>query len=219
MRAALVAAVLLLAPLAGCLESVAAGIPQALAQAHGWRENATARQTESRYLGLARADTRAWEDRGADGHHPGKLWVYTLKAPVTPDDDALVPRLRERIEAESAAQGIRLGPVEENGERALRNGATTSWFAYNGTAQGGSSLFTERNAEVHIFGEVFPCRPARTVVVLVAIAQVTDARTVGGVLTQPNRDWDTWREIVADPSGSVEGVRGNDGLAWNVACA
>lgn len=206
---------LLAVPVAGCIEIVDAGIPQPLLAAHGWRENATARTSRSEWFGLARADMRVYEDRAAG--HPGRLWVHTLKAPVTPDEEALVPKLRERVEAEAERQGIALRTVDDSGERTLLNGARSTWFAYNGSSSS-SSGFVTQNAEVHVFGEVWACRAARTVVVVVGIAQVTDAKTYGGILTQPNRDPSTWNEIVADPEGTVEGRRGNDGLAWNAVC-
>lgn len=208
-------ALLLVLPAAGCIEMIDAGVPQALLDAHGWRENTTARQSRSEWLGLARADTRAYEDRA--GVHPGRLWVYTLKAPVTPDEEELVPKLRERVEAEAERQGIAIAGIDESGARTVRNGARATWFAYNGSSSS-SSGFVERNAEVHIFGEVWPCREARTIVVVVGIAQVADARTYGGLLTQPNRDPTTWNEIVADPSGTVGRARGTGGLAWNIVC-
>lgn len=215
--AALVAALALSVPLAGCVSVVAAGVPTAIASSEGWRENTTARQSESAWMGAARVEARVWEDRAGGAGHPGKLWVYTLRAPVSPSEDELVPRLRERIESQARAQGIELGRPVGEGERTLLNGLRSSWFAYNGTASSSSGLFS-RDAEVRILGEVFACRPARTTVLAVGFAQVTDVRTVGGLVRETDRDGTTWHEVAADPSGTIESQRGSSGLAWNLVC-
>ena len=220
----LVVAALLAAPLAGCLEIHAARIPDRLLEGrggNGWAKNATASQKEpaSAQGGLVKTQSFVYEDRTSDDAgrgFDGSLSVTTLRTVLRPSEEKLRDEVKERVRKEAESKGIRIGGDPEDGTRTLANKAEAFWFAYTGTVS--KAGFFSQSAEVRVFGEVSQCTEEETVVVLVGLAQVSDVRSVGGVTLPSDPDDTTWREIVSDPSGRVEGIRGSDGLAYNVAC-
>lgn len=227
MRAAPVALLLALSTLsAGCVSIVAAHVPDKFLEGrggNGWEKNMTASQAEpdSGTMGLQKTQSLVYEDRVADPGYPGVLVISTLRAVPSPSGERIKEHVQDAIKTEAEKKGIALSGSPRTGERTLANGARSSWFTYTGNVSSTGGFFA-RNAEVKIFGEVFECHAHKTIVATVGMAQVTDERTVGpagGLLPSPNtRDTTTWREIVADPNGAIEGLRGNDGLAHHVVC-
>lgn len=221
------AAVLLLAlslGFAGCVEIVAARVPDRLLEGpggNGWEKNLTASQGEpdSASFGFQKTQSLAYEDQAEDGHgYAGALVVSTLRAVPSPSGDRIREHIQQAIRDQAEAKGITISGDPRTGERTLANGMRASWFVYSGNVS--TSGFFSRNAEVKIFGEVFECHEHRTIVATVGLAQVTDERRVGstGLLDSSTRDTTTWRELVADPVGSIEGFRGSEALAYNVQC-
>lgn len=209
-----------LAGLAGCLKLEAAHVPDRYL-ANGWVADDAQSDDEpaSQSGGLARTQTLAYKDEARDDRgYPGTLTVITLRALVTPSGESLLEQVSERVREAAEARGIRIDAETSDGERTLASKVESSFFLYNGTVTAAEGLFT-RNAKVKIIGEAWECRDERTAVVAVALAQVTDARSLGGVPFPSNNDPATWREIVNDPAGTIEGARGTSGLVYNVACS
>lgn len=208
----------------GCVDIVAARVPDKLLEGrggNGWERNATASQGEptSSSFGFQKTQSLAYEDSVAEPGYPGVLVVSTLRTVPSPSGERIKDHVQETIRTEAEKKGIVLNGNPRTGTRALANGETSDWFVYTGNVSSTGGFFT-RNAEVRIFGEVFECREHRTVVATVGLAQVSDERRVtplpiGG---PSDRDTTTWREIVADPKGNIDGLRGSDGLAYNVVC-
>lgn len=216
--AALVAA-LVLAP--GCVELSPASLPDRLLEGrggNGWERNATASDAEPRAEGsLGRSQTLVYEDRTSTEGYDGSLTVTTLRALLRPNEERVRETVQARIREEAEGKGLKVEDEPVTGTRSLKNGETSSWFVYNGSVES-ATFFQSRNARVKIFGEVFQCTQEKTTVITIGLAQTTDVRSIGNVPLPSDADPTTWREIVADPRGSVEGIRGSDGLAYNVAC-
>lgn len=225
MRLALAVVVLLLAvPLSGCLDLHAARVPDRLLEGrggNGWAKNQSASQKEptSAQMGLVKTQSFVYEDRTSDDAgrgFDGTLSVTTLRTVLRPSEEKLRDEVKGRVRAEAEAKGIRISGNPQEGTRTLANDAEAYWFSYRGTVS--RAGFFSQSAEVRLFGEVSQCSEEETVVALVGLAQVSDVRSVGGVVLPSDPDDTTWREIVGDARGGVEGIRGSDGLAYNVEC-
>lgn len=223
-RLALALLLALLASSAGCVELEPARIPDRLlegAGGNGWEKNLTASQAEpeSASAGFAKSQTLVYEDKARDGEgYPGTLTVSTLRTFFRPTESDTRDRVQAAIRSEAEARGIRIEGNAATGERPLANGETALWFVYDGSVQRAGTLFRSNDARVKVYGEVFQCSASKGVAVIVGLAQTTDVRRVGGVPLPTEDDPTTWREIVADPRGSIESIRGSDGLSYNVAC-
>ncbi|HUR69440.1 MAG TPA: hypothetical protein VM370_09355 [Candidatus Thermoplasmatota archaeon] len=207
----------------GCVKLEPARVPDRLLEGgggNGWEKNQTASQREpdEAKLGLAKSQTLVYDDKRSDDGYPGTLTVSTLRTLLRPTDTKVRENVQERIRDAAEARGLRIDGNAATGERRLANGADSQWFVYNGSVQSTGSLFQSRDARVKIYGEVFSCAETKEVVVVVGLAQTTDVRRVGGVPLPSEEDATTWREIASDPRGSIEGIRGSDGLAYNVQC-
>lgn len=159
-----------------------------------------------------------YEDKRSEDGYPGTLSVTTLRTLMRPTEQKVRDVVQERIREDVEARGLRIEGAAATGERRLANGADALWFVHNGSVQSSGSFFQSRDARVKVYGEVFQCEGTKSVVVVVGLAQTTDVRRVGGVQLPSEEDPTTWREIAADPRGGIEGIRGSDGLAYNVAC-
>lgn len=210
---------------AGCLELHAATVPDKLLEGrggNGWTRNATASQKEpdAQQGGLVKTQAIVYEDRTSDEKgdgFDGSFSITTIRTLLQPSEEKLRDTIKDQVRAQAESKGIKIAGSATEGTRRLANGHDSFWFTYNGTvAQTG--FFTSQSAQVRVFGEVAQCPEEKTVVAMVGLAQVTDVRTLGGVPLPSDPDPETWREIVADPRGAVEGYRGSDGLAYNVAC-
>lgn len=203
---------------AGCVEVSPARIPNRLlegAGGNGWAVNQTASQDEPTGSSFSKAQSLVYEDRRSEEGYPGTLTVSTLRALMRPREEAVRDTVQERIREEAESRGVTIQGSAVTGERRLGNGADSLWFVYNGSVSS-AGFFSARDARVKIYGEVFEC--GKAIVVVVGLAQTTDVRSVGGVPLPSEADPTTWREIASDPRGSIEGIRGSDGLAYNVQC-
>lgn len=208
---------------AGCLSLDPALVPARFLQGdsgNGWRFNQTASHDEprDRYLGLVRFQALSYQDPGEQGGYPARMSLTTLRTLLAPSEEDLRERAEEQIRSRAEANGISLAGPPETGERTLESGYGSLWFVYDGNATQAQGQFFTRDAPVKILGEVWTCSSSRTSVAVVGLAQVADVRYIGGspVVSQP--DDRNWREIVADPDGTIEGVTGDDGLVYNVVC-
>lgn len=222
MRALLLLVVTLVASVAGCnvgeSTSEPARIPNRLlegAGGNGWEAETGASQEEPEGGMFSKAQSLVYQDRESDEGYPGTLTVTTLRALIRPTEASVRDQVQARIRSEAESRGVDVSDGVVTGERRLGNGAESLWFVYNGTVSS-TGFFSARDARVKIYGEVFEC--GKATVVIVGLAQVTDVRSVGGVPLPNDGDPTTWREISADPRGSIETIRGSDGLAYNVQC-
>lgn len=222
MRRPLALALVAALALTGCVELEAARIPDRLLEGpggNGWEKNLTASQAEPISSGSAKSQTLVYEDRARDGNgYPGTLTVTTLRTFFRPAEGDTRDRVQAAIHDEAEGRGIRIEGAAATGERKLGNGEDSLWFVYNGSVQRSGTLFRSTDARVKVYGEVFQCEATKGVIVVVGLAQTTDVRRVGGVQLPTEDDPTTWREIAADPRGSLEGIRGSDGLSHNLAC-
>lgn len=222
-RPALALALLALLVTSGCVELSPSRIPDRLLEGqggNGWEKNLTASQesASSSSWGTAKSQSLVYEDRRSDEGYPGTMTVSTLRTLMRPTEESVRDIVQERIREEAESRGVRIEGAPATGERRLANGEDSLWFVYNGTVQSAGGLFQTRNARVKIYGEVFECTEPKTVVAVVGLAQTTDVRSVSGVPLPSEADPTTWREVAADPRGSIEGIRGSDGLGYNVTC-
>ena len=206
---------------AGCLDLAVAKVPERLlegAGGNGWQKNVTSSQRAptSTQGGFLKTQTLVYEDRQ---HAPfyGTLTVQSVRALTRPNEENVRDEAQDAIRQRAQAQGIRIQGGPATGARHVLSGGSSFWFAYNGTVEQ-TGFFSTQSAQVKIFGEVFPCSSQKTDVIVVGLAQASDVRAIGGVTLPSDPDYSTWAEIVADPRGSVEGYRGSEGLAYNVAC-
>jgi hypothetical protein len=219
----LLALVAVVAASAGCLGLDPAQVPADLVQGgggNGWRFNDTASDDEpqSRSFGLVRFQSLSYEDKGDEGGYPARLSLTTLRTVLAPSEEDLRDRARTRVRERAAASGITLEDDPETGSRILASDYESLYFVYDGNATQAEGDFFTRDAPVKILGEVWTCSSSRTSVAVVGLAQVADVRYVGGNAIVEEPDDRNWREIVADPDGSIEGVTGRDGLVYNMEC-
>lgn len=210
--------------LAGCtsvgVELSPARVPDRLlegAGGNGWEKNLSQSDATptSAQGGFSKSQTLVYEDRRSEEGHPGTLTVTTLRTILRPSEEKVREVVRDKIREEAEAKGVRIDGEAKTGTRRVVASGESFWFLYEGSVQS-STFFQARNARVKIYGEVFQCD--KNVVVVVGLAQVSDVRTVGGVQLPSEEDPTTWNEIASDPRGSIEGIRGSDGLSYNVAC-
>lgn len=223
MRRVLVLTLVVASLSAGCVDLEPARIPDRLLEGqggNGWEKNLTASQDEPQgsAAGTAKSQTLVYEDKRSDEGYPGTMSVTTLRTLVRPTEEKVRDVVQERIREDAESRGLRIEGQPATGSRKLANGEESLWFVYDGSVQSTGTLFQSRDARVKVYGEVFQCAATKGVVVLVGLAQTTDVRRVGGVQLPSEEDPTTWREIVADPRGGIEAIRGSDGLAYNVQC-
>lgn len=209
---------LLAAP--GCLDLSPARVPDRLLEGpggNGWVKNFSASQTEpvSTSGGFVKTQALVYEDHASSPYF-GSLSVITVRTLLRPSEEKLRPMISERILEEAGKKGIRIAPGSEQGTRTDANGAQAFWFVHNGTVE--RPGFFSQSAQVKVYGEVYQCPTQKTDVVTIGLAQTSDVKSIGGVPLPSDPDHSTWREIVADARGDVEGYRGSDGLAYNVQC-
>lgn len=213
--------------LAGCAGSlVVARVPDSLIQGsggNGWviDPRHTDAQPRSEALGLAQRQGIAYLDQpnqGGNGGYTASLVLTTLKSFPGPSEGQLRDLLRDQVRQRAEQQGIHVQGDPVEGRRTLQDGHGSLFFLYSGTITRPGEVFTTTNAAMRIFGEVWTCPESGTSVAAVALAQVSSVRTLGGIPVATNTDTTNWREVAADPAGSVDGQRGADGLVYNVRC-
>jgi hypothetical protein len=206
---------------AGCLDLVAAHVPDNLLEGsggNGWARNDSGSQTEpvSSQGGFVKTQSLVYDQLDANAGYPGTLTVTTVRTLLRPSEDKLRGLIQDTVREQAQAKGIDVtsGPLQ--GTRVVAAGATAFWFLYNGTVTSGG--FFSQSAQVKLYGEVFQCAAHKTDVVTVGLAQTTDVHSLGGIPIPSDPDYRTWQAIVEDPGGTIEGYRGSTGLAYNVVC-
>jgi hypothetical protein len=164
---------------------------------------------------LAYAD----DGQSGDGGYPASLVLTTLKLAPTPSEGQLRDILQDQVKTQSEAAGIALQGQATQGSRTLADGHATLFFVFTGKVTGSGPLFTTRDATAKIVGEVWNCGERGTSVAGVGLAQVSTVQSVGGVPLPSQDNVGNWRELVADPKGTIDGQTGGDGLLWGVVCA
>jgi len=159
-----------------------------------------------------------YRDEAEDGRgFRGVLVIESFRGLLSPDREALRERAGESLRDQARELGLALESAGRNGERTLANGARSFYIVVNATARDSGPLFDEE-ARVKMVGEVFRCTGGATVVVT-GSAQIDTLQSIGGLDVRRVVDTTTWREMVQDPRGSIEGHMGSLGLLHNVACA
>lgn len=226
-RVRLLAPVMAALALAGCAGAlVVARVPDSLVQGNGgngWDIDAahTDAQPRSEGLGLAQRQSIAYLDvpnEGGNGGYSASLVLTTLKLFPSPSEGQLRDLLRDQVRERAQQQGIDIQDSPTEGRRNLQDGHGSLFFLYSGTITRPGEVFTTTNAAMRVYGEVWTCPASGTSVAAVALAQVSSVRTLGGIPVATSTDTTNWREVAADPAGSVDGQRGADGLVYNVRC-
>lgn len=206
-------------PLSGCVSLEPAHIPDELLDdeaGNGWEEDASERQGPDGGP-FSKMAVRVYKDQAENARgYPGVLLVQSVKGTLSPDRGTLRDELASRLREEASSQGLEVEEGETRGERRLAGGATSFYVLLNATGTSESFLFSG-DAEVRGIGEVFRCTGGATVLVK-GFAQVDQASSIGGVQTSRNYEPDTWREMVRDPQGTIQGFQGTRGLIYNIAC-
>lgn len=213
--------------LSGCAGPIpAARVPDSLLQGdggNGWAPDGARSQAvpTTEMLGLVQRQTLSYRDDPRDGGNGGysaSLVLTTMKLFPSPSEAQLRDILREQVEINAEQQGIRLEGAPSEGARSLQDGHRTLFFIFTGKVTGQGELFTTTDATAKIVGEVWNCPASGTSVAAVGLAQVSSVRSLGGVPIATDVDARNWRELAADPQGSMDGQRGADGLLYNVRC-
>jgi len=92
-----------------------------------------------------------------------------------------------------------------SGERTLQNNHKTMYILYDG-------IDTKKDENVKIIGEVWNCATSGTSVICIGVAYVTN-KEISDVENTEN-----WQKIVMDPSGTIDGFIGEEGLIYNIHC-
>jgi len=219
-RQALVLVLLAALVIPGCLDLSAARVPDRLlegAGGNGWEKDARGSQAEPSGGMTSKAQTLAYvHPAGSGAGYQGTLSVTTYRNLLSPSESSVRDALQAKLKGDVESKGVALQGAARQGTRTVANHAQSYWFAYEGKVSTGGTFSTD--ARVKIFGEVFRCPTAKTVVATVGLAQVTSVRSVGGVPVSTDEDATTWNAIVGDPGGTIDGARLSDGLAYNVQC-
>jgi hypothetical protein len=217
-RLPLIGLVLVTLLTAGCVSLSPARIPSSSLDAgtgNGWQHDpANSTEVEGGWFSKRSVDAyldQAEDDRG----HPGRTSIVSIRGLLSPDREELRDRVEEQLRSNAERNGLELSSKANQGQRTLANGARSFFITFNATAASEGSVFAS-DAEVRLVGEVFRCTGGATVVVT-GSAQVSESQSVGGVPTSEERDARTWAEIVRDPSGTIDGHRGQ-GLIYMIAC-
>lgn len=202
----------------GCVSLSPAVVPSShldVRADNGWVRN-TEDSTGVEGGWFSKQAVKTYEDEATDGRgYKGFLQVVSLRGMLSPDREEIKERVQERLRQNAEDKGLTLDRQVREGDRQLANGATSFYVVFNATSEDDSGFFPG-NAELKIIGEVFRCTGGATVVVS-GSAQISSARQYGPI---EDRDYKprTWAEIVRDPSGTIGGFSGSDGLIYNIAC-
>ncbi len=187
--------------------------PDVLAHHPAWETRVS--QTEGSILAGKVTSTRYSFEPSADQEPPftGVLVVFSIRGLSRLQVEELLARAEDAVERFAVEEGIDLDTGHSSdGTRTTAGGATSQWFTRRGTVQGTSGVFADGES-VRILGEAWHDGISRTSVVAVATAQTTREGSLLGL--QDVTDMRTWNRLVADPSGNIEGQRG-DGFVYHV---
>jgi hypothetical protein len=172
---------------------------------YGWSENLFERSTKSYFFGLEKWRTLTYE---LNGKYPAYLTVTTFKMLVMMNEDDLRYKSIETIEKASQHGIIVNKSTEIVGERILINDHRTMYTLYDG-------VDTSKNPSenVKIICEVWNCARSGISVICIGVAQITDNQHNNSEINTTS-----WAKIVRDDIGIIDGLRGKDGLLFNVKC-
>lgn len=213
-RAVLVICVCLVSLLAGCTGGFRAHVPASDLPA-GWE---LVRSDEGgRWSGLGSSWTshtyQADPGRSTldSGPYPASFSVFSIVSARPPDRDSLLAGLDAQIVENAAQQDLAIDTsTRTQGERTTGQGLQTGFFYYRARVGSDSALF-DAGQEARVMGEVWYDEPSGLVVLVVGLAQVQGGGATGRYFV----DATTWADIVANPSGTIEGHAGT-GLAYDV---
>jgi hypothetical protein len=207
-RTATGVAVALLASLAGCLEPYSVHVdPAALARSPvPWVREDRPPESEGLWGPNTVEVLYTHQPQGSSPPYPGLLQVFGIREFGRRGDDALLELAHRVVDNATQARGIRTDALQlQEGGRTLAGGMQTRFFTQVGTVTA-PGLFA-RDTKVRIIGEVGYDGRSATMVVAVGIAQVESTLQcpiIGGSCSR-STDETTWREIAADPRGTVAG--------------
>ena len=189
--------------LSGCTGLKSAYVPDDVLT-NGWHENLALRSSSIQFFGLDRCSSITYE---ITGRYPAFLTVTTIKTLVLMDEEELLKQTEEII------RNTLHGSVDINessktmGERFVKKGHKTLYIVCDG-----ADIGRKKGEMVRIIGEVWNCGVTGTSIICIGVAYVTNKTST------PNYDDENWKKIVTDPSGSIGGFTGRDGLIYNVVC-
>lgn len=197
----------------GCTSIYAAHVAPAVVDS-GWEENKEKRSEDSQFLGFgSRRVTIVYEydESRFNGPYPAAFLVTSLKILGGASRQELIQELESSMRDVLEKQNVRLDEDSRTeGERVLARGQETLFFTYEATAEGDGGLF-DSGRTIRILGEVFNDHESDLTVLLIGLAQITGESFLTGAENDTN-----WEKIVEDPRGTIEGYRGDQGLAHNV---
>lgn len=164
-------------------------------------------------------------DDDTDTPYPGSLQVFSLRGGDSQDKAWLLERARSVVGQAAVELEIDIDVERDlQGRRELRNGVQTSWFMHEGTIAaggGGTFLSPESDIKVRILGEVGVDGRSKTGFIAVAFAKIEGQQDdIGlGVGRETVYSDATWREMVSDPTGSIDGASFSEadrGLIYNL---
>lgn len=202
----------------GCVSLAPAVVPSShldVQANNGWVRDLD-ESTEVEGGWFSKQAVKTYEDMANDERgFPGFLQIVSLRGMLSPDREELQERVRERLQQNAREKGLTLDQQVTEGQRRLANDALSFYVVFNATSEDDSGFFPA-NAKLKIIGEVFRCTGGATVIAS-GSAQVESARQYGPI---EDRDYEprTWAEIVRDPSGTIEGFSGSNGLIYNIQC-
>ena len=190
---ALVALLLLLIFLPGCLTLKQAYIPDQLLT-EGWHENKGETEEGSNYFGLEK-----WYSITYENGESASLTVTTIKTLIMMDKTDLLKKADEEMFGAASLYSITIDrSSKREGDRILGNGHESSYIIYNGTKEGKT---------YRMIGEVWSCTQSGVSIICMGL---TDLSSVNGMIN--------WEKIVGDPKGNIDEIDRSDGLIYNVKC-
>jgi hypothetical protein len=202
-------ALALLAPLSGCLEPFGVHVDPAAIERSPvpWVREDRGSESEGLWGPNTVEVLYTHQPQGSSPPFPGLLQLFGIRELGRRGDAALLELAHRVVDNATAARGIRTDAAQlQEGGRTLAGGMQTRFFAQVGTVTT-PGLFA-RDTKVRIIGEVGYDSRSATMVVAVGIAQVESSLQcpiLGGACTRAT-DETTWREIAADPKGTVAGA-------------
>lgn len=176
----------------GCLSLKEAYVPAELLK-DGWYEDVGSEERGSAFLGIQKWSTKVY--RKGDVSY---LSVTSLKFIIMQSRNNLIEKVEEDIKEQAERYGIVLDDESKiSGERETFKGHKTSFVIYNGTK--GESTY-------RIIGEVWSCSKSGISVICMGFSNIDEVDGIQG-----------WRQMVADPYGSIDGIKG-EGLIYKVVC-
>lgn len=174
----------------GCLSLREAYVPDYILK-NGWREN-----TEKEERGTGLFGFEKWSIKVYEKSDVAWLTITTLKTLFLYEKKKLLDMVVKGIERECKDKEIQLEEVG-GGSRELMNGHKSKFVLFNGT---------DGENRYKIIGEVWACAQSGTSIMCIGMAKVSE---IEGLVA--------WKELVRDPNGSIEGLKG-EGLIYCVKC-